>query len=305
MDLGKLKAFVVVAEELNFRRSAEILGMSQPPLSRLIAGLEDELSTKLFVRNTRQVSLTGAGVHLLREARELLARAERVEREIRSVAKLRTGKLVIGFSATTFMANLPLILDGFRSRFPKVKLELEQESKQRIYKGLRAGQFDVGFAEGAAAGAELETHVVHDEKLGVLLPKNHALAKRKEIELEELKDETIIVHPRKESEQFFATIAPLFQRAGIEPRLYVKNERESCPILVAIGKGVVLTIANVQPIAGRETRFVPLKRLSLPVSALWRADNTNPSLQCFLSFVMESDALGKSDAEYVLDGIRR
>ena len=70
MDLEKLNAFIVVAEELNFRRSAEILGMSQPPLTRLIAGLEKDFDVKLFERNTRKVRLTSAGIVLLKKPKK-------------------------------------------------------------------------------------------------------------------------------------------------------------------------------------------------------------------------------------------
>ncbi|MGC4015084.1 MAG: LysR family transcriptional regulator [Luteolibacter sp.] len=305
MDLSKLRAFVVVAEELNFRRSAEVLGMSQPPLSRLIAGLEEDLSTPLFIRNTRQVSLTGAGVHLLREAKQLIAQSERIESEIRSIAKLQSGKLSIGFSATTFLAKLPLLLDDFRNRFPKLKLEISQESKTRIYSGLRVGVFDVGFVEGCTQPEGFASHLVRDERFGVLLPRHHRLSERSEVQLKDLKDETIIVHPRKDSEHFFDTINQLFRRAGVKPTMYVKNEREVCPILVALGKGIVLTISNTQNFVSDETCFVPFKQVYLPMHALWSENNSNPSLKCFLSFVMESQALRKPGLQCVLDVVQK
>lgn len=304
MDLSKLRAFVVVAEELNFRRSAEILGMSQPPLTRLIAGLEEELSSKLFDRNTRQVRLTGAGVHLLKEGREILAKAEQVEHEIRSISRLQTGKLSIGFSATAFLANLPNTLKEFRTRFPEVKLDLHQESAERLQKGLRQGLFDICFLEGASVDDRFAMSVVRDEKLGVLLPKGHALAKRKQIEFEELESETIILHPRKDHSQFVDMIRRHFTRSGIKPRIYVKNEREHCPILVAIGKGVSLTISNVQHYTATETCFVPIKKFHLPVAAFWRPEDRNPSLKCFLSFVAESVSLRKPGVECLADAMQ-
>ncbi len=301
MDLSKLKSFIVVAEELNFRKSAEILGMSQPPLTRLISSLEEELSTKLFERTTREVKLTGAGVFLLKESRELIARTESLEKEVRSIGRLKTGHLSIGFSTTTFFASLPQIIREFQDRFPKLKLQLQQESRNRVLKGLRSDQFDVCFLEGTVSHEGLEKFSVHDEVLGVLLPKKHALAKRKEIELWELKDETIIFHPRNEAESFYDTISQLFKQSGIKPKIYVKNERESCPILVATGKGVSLTILGVQNIAPSETQFVPIKKLYLPVSVFWLPENNNPSLKTFLSFVIENSALKNKSAECLMD----
>ncbi|TGL69403.1 LysR family transcriptional regulator [Leptospira kmetyi] len=304
MDLSKLKSFIVVAEELNFRKSAEILGISQPPLTRLISSLEEELSTKLFERTTRQVQLTGAGIFLLKEGKEIIARAENLEREVRSIGKLKAGKLNIGFSTTSFLANLPQIIDEFQNRFPKLKFQLHQETRIRILKGLRSGHFDVCFMEGTVAEEDLESRSVHDEGLGVLVPKKHPLAKRKEIELRELKDETIILHPKKEAGKFYDTISQLFKQSGIKPKLYVKNDRESCPILVATGKGVSLTVLGAQNIAPSETQFVPIKKLFLPVSVFWAPENKNPLLKTFLSFVIESDSFKNKKAECLMDVMR-
>ncbi|TGM58907.1 LysR family transcriptional regulator [Leptospira adleri] len=304
MDLSKLKSFIVVAEELNFRKSAEVLGMAQPPLTRLISSIEEELSTKLFERTTRQVKLTGAGVYLLKEGREIIERVENLEREVRSIGKLKSGGLSIGFSTATFLASLPQIIGEFQDRFPKLRFQLHQESRSRILKGLRSGQFDVCFMEGSVNEEGIERHSVNDEGFGVLVPKKHPLAKRKEIELNELKNETIILHPKKETGNFYDTIFQLFKQGGIKPKVYVKNERESCPILVATGKGVSLTILGAQNVAPSETQFVPIKKLYLPVSVFWIPENKNPSLNTFLSFVIESSALKNKKAECLMDVMR-
>lgn len=301
MDLQKLKAFVVVAEELNFRKSAEILGMTQPPLTRLIASLEEELATALFERSTRKVKLTGAGVFLLKEARELLSRAETVEKELRAISKQKTGSLHIGFSTTAFLASLPKIREEFQDRFPKIKLELHQESHRGLIEGLKNSRFDVCFLEGEPGKEGFAHHIVQDEALGVLVPKKHPLAKRKEIELRDLKNETLILHPRKEHHSFFDTIHKLCEKEGFKPHIYIKNENESCPVLVAIGKGVSLTIASSQTVVPQETLFIPIKKLYLPVSAFWLAENPNPSLKSFLSFVIENASLGRGNAECLMD----
>lgn len=287
MDIGKLKAFIVVAEELNFRRSAEILAMSQPPLTRLIAALETELGTKLFERTTRSVRLTAAGIMLLREAREIIAALARIETEVRAVGKLKTGILKIGFSRTAFMARLPAILEEFQRRFPRITLDLREEFGKNIPKRVRDGVFDVGFVEGVAADDVLASHEIAAENLGVLLAHRHRLAKRKRIEFHELADETIILHHRREAEQFYDRIAHLVRGMAKKPRIYVKGDSESCPILVALGKGVSLTIADAQNLAPRETRFVPIVDMFLPVRALWKNDNTAAQLKTFLSFIIE------------------
>lgn len=287
MDVGKLKAFIVVAEELNFRRSAEILGMSQPPLTRLIASLEHELDTKLFERTTRRVRLTGAGVLLLREAREIASAISRIESDVRAIGKKTAGVLKIGFSRAAFMARFPAVIDEFQVRFPKITLDLREKSSKEIVKHVKNGRLDVGFVEGVTSDPEIESHEVDSENLGVLLPKKHPLSTRKEIQLSDLKDDTIILHHRGEVAEWHDRVARLIKGMTRRPKIYIKGDEECCPILVATGRGVALTIAGSQNTAPYHTRFVPIKDMCLPVRVFWKGENENPYLRTFVSFTIE------------------
>lgn len=301
METHQLKAFVTIAEELNFRRAAEILHMSQPPLTRLIARLEIELSTKLFERTTREVRLTSAGVYLLREAREILARIDQAQSEVRTIGKLRSGKIAVGFSTTSFLARLPKILEEFTSRSPSIKIDLHQASRQKIVGKLKDGTLDVGFIEGITHETDLTCEQVRDEQLGVLLPKNHRLARRKRIEFSELDQETIILHPRKEHREYFDTIKSLFDQNGISPNIYIRSEEESCPILVSLGRGILITIAGSKNRSPKETTFVPIANLRLPVSMCWKSANISPGIKSFLSFASEEAILGEQRIECLAD----
>lgn len=294
MDSDRLNAFIVLAEELNFRRSAEILGMSQPPLSRLIANLEHELGVSLFERSTRKVSLTGAGVVLLKEARNIIASFERLKIDVSKAAMIKQGSLKIGFSATAFLARFPVIIEEFQNLYPKIRLDLHQGNQKEIVSGVATSRFDVGFVEGVTARKDLECMPVSEEVLGALLKKNHRLAKRKEIEFSELSEETLILHHKREAEEFFKTISKLIQGLEKPPKVYIKSQQESCPILVATGKGVSLTIEGAQKVASEGTKFVPIKGMFLPVSLYWKQDNANSLLKTFLGAVEENRSLRHS-----------
>ena len=304
MDLRKLKAFIVVAEELNFRRSAEILGMSQPPLTRLISSFEDEIGVQLFERTTRKVKLTGAGVFLLKEGREVLDRTAQLEKEIRAVAKQKTGSLTIGFSTTAFLASLPKIIEEFRESYPQIRIDLQQESRKGLSEGLRHGRYDACFLEGDLKAEGLEGHLVKDEALGVLLPKGHPLARRKEVDLLDLKEETFILHPRREHEAFFDNVKRICEKSGFKPKIHVKTEQESCPILVAFGKGISLSTSRSQNFSPTDTRFVPVRKLYLPVSIFWQKEHQNPTLRSFLSFVIENAVFERRDVECLFESMR-
>lgn len=291
MDLGKLRTFIVVAEQLNFRRSAEILGMSQPPLTRLIASLEEELDVTLFERTTRKVKLTGAGVLLLKEARQLISNAERIEAEVRAAGRMKAGVLRVGFSRTVFMARFPDLIDAFERRFSRIKVELQEIPSTDVLRKLKQDRFDLGFVESVTEDRDLARHEIDHEPLGVLLPERHRLSKRKEVLFQDLKDETFILHHKREADEFHNRTAHLVRSLTKKPKVYIKAEGESCPILVATGKGVSLMIAGANGLAPRQTRFVPIREMFLPISVFWKDTNTNPSLKSFLSFAVEKKSV--------------
>jgi DNA-binding transcriptional LysR family regulator len=118
VELRHLRYFVAVADELNFRRAAARLRISQPPLSQQIRRLEDELGVPLFRRTRRLVELTAGGRALLERARPLLEEVERLPALVARAARGETGVLTLGFVASSSYALLPAILRAFRDERP-------------------------------------------------------------------------------------------------------------------------------------------------------------------------------------------
>ncbi len=127
MELRHLRYFVVVAEELNFCRAAERLRIAQPPLSVQIRHLEEELGAQLFYRVKRRITLSPAGEVLFSQGRRLLREAEQIAEQVREAASGKTGSLSIGFVGTAMYDILPGALRIFRSMYPKIQLNLEDD----------------------------------------------------------------------------------------------------------------------------------------------------------------------------------
>ena len=124
VDLRVWRQFVVLAEELHFGRAALRLHMTQPPLTQAIAQLETTLGVRLFERSRRHVALSPAGEALLPEARELLARAQRLPGVARSAAAGEVGRLRLAFVSPVGFELLPQWVRGFRAHSPGVALDL-------------------------------------------------------------------------------------------------------------------------------------------------------------------------------------
>ncbi len=147
LELRPLSYFVAVAEELHFGRAAARLHIAQPSLSVQIRKLEHSLGTALFIRDSRHVALTPAGVRLLEGSRQLLSDAERIASLTRQVGRSARSNLVIGFQANA-AAELtpPDILSAFRSMHPDVEVEMQSfDFSDPPYVGLGDGTVDVAF----------------------------------------------------------------------------------------------------------------------------------------------------------------
>ena len=145
MELRVLRYYLTVAREENITRAAEILHITQPTLSRQMAELETQLNTKLFERSNRKVSLTDAGILLRRRAEELLALADKTEREFSGHDEEQTGLISIGCGVSAAVTDaLPRLVETYAQNYPKVQFELRTGSAAVTKDQLDKGLLDLG-----------------------------------------------------------------------------------------------------------------------------------------------------------------
>ena len=175
MDLRALRYFVVVAEELNITRAAERLNMSQPPLSGQIKGLEEELGVQLFIRGKRRLTITDAGTHLYRRARQLLELSDQTRQELRSMEGL-SGNLNISLVEGRAPYLLARWIAGFRSEFPQVAVHLWNGSGDEVMERLQRGLADLALVAAPYNAEQLDGITVGREPWVAILSKQHPLA---------------------------------------------------------------------------------------------------------------------------------
>ncbi|MGH9160904.1 MAG: LysR family transcriptional regulator [Vicinamibacteraceae bacterium] len=137
MELRHLRYFVTVAEELRFGRAAERLNISQPPLSRQIRELEEELGFPLLLREYHKVELTPAGRVYLSQARRILEQVDTAKQEAAQAALGRTGQLRLGHGAYLPDGYLSRVLAAFQQVAPRVAVELLEAPSPRVLEALR------------------------------------------------------------------------------------------------------------------------------------------------------------------------
>src|SRR5229473_1738103 len=198
-DLRQLRYFVAVAERLHFGRAAEALHISQPPLSRAIRALEEELGVALFTRTRRRVELTPQGARLLEEARRVTGQLERAVHELRAMAAGGHARLRIGFVSLADYGVLPGLLKAYKSAQPGVRLALREMLSPDQAAALAAGELDFGLLLPPVRGPSgLEHVVVQRERFVAALPSRHRLASaRGRLAVSALAGESFVMVPRE------------------------------------------------------------------------------------------------------------
>lgn len=284
-----MRYFLAVAEERHFGRAAERLHMAQPPLSRQIKSLEDELGTTLFLRTAKGVELTEAGQTLLAEVPNLLTLAQRARERTVLAGRGQIGRLEVGLFGSGVLDVIPRMLARFHAERPEVKISLHNLTKAEQLEALHERRITVGFNRLVPQEPGLVIETVLRERLQVALPVTHALCRRKTLRLVDLAQQPLILYPNVPMRGLAQEVLDAFRRDGVQPRVEQDVEDVLTAVaLVAGGFGLAITTQSATNLRLPGVEFRPLDTPHLhdvELSCLYREDDSSPVLQAFLSVV--------------------
>ncbi|QTH20127.1 LysR family transcriptional regulator [Rhizorhabdus wittichii] len=263
MELRHLRYFVAVAEELNFRRAAERLNISQPPLSMQIAQLEQELGARLFDRSSQRVNLTMAGRIFLGHARDILAHVKDAARDVRLVADGEVGEIRIGYTQSSeFLHVLPAAINEFRKRYPKTSFTLEQMRSAEQLAAIAEQRIDIGIfrlPEGDHGG-DVELIPFYEDPPVLAVREGSPLAARRDIAMRDLEAEMFISTPTSAASGLRDVLMKLCRNAGYLPRI-VQEAREVPTILglAAAGIGIAVVPSLARRMGVDHLAFLPIR----------------------------------------------
>jgi len=296
MDLRQLRYFVAVVRERNFTRAAEQLRIAQPPLSRQIQQLEDELGLRLFVRDKRSVHLTDAGRALLDEAQSLVDHAARFKDTASLAAQGKAGVVRIGIGMG-LGEHVHAAVTEHSKYFPSVALEVNDIFSTRQNHALRERIIDVGFMRPPVDDGLVSESIVK-EHFEVVICRKHALAGKKSVTLAELAAEPLLIHDRSFSTSLYDKILDLYRRAGVNPKVTQTSSfpyEEAGAMVIASGKGIYLGVSSspgtgttvCHPLFMDKLTAVRLNEpgAELDVQVAWRARENSPAILAFLKTV--------------------
>lgn len=222
MELRHLRYFVTVADERNFTRAAEKLFIAQPPLSRQVRQLEEELGVALFVPGARPLTLTEAGEFLYAHATQMLAKANDVKTMTRRIGHIQE-TLRVGYVASTLYGFLPEIIRKFKEEAPEVSVSWHEMNSIQQLEALKAGKIDVGFGRLRIEDAAIRRILLREEKLMAALPNGHVLTqKHSQIALVDLVEDTLVVYPAQPRPSFADQVLSISPTTHSNPPIFLK-----------------------------------------------------------------------------------
>jgi LysR family transcriptional regulator, benzoate and cis,cis-muconate-responsive activator of ben and cat genes len=289
MELRLLKSFVAVAEEGGIGRAAARLHMTQPPLTRQIHQLEEELGTPLLNRTARGIELTEAGTLFLDEARNILALAGQAAERTLQAGQGKLGRIDIGIFGSGIFGIIPKMLLAYRQAYPEVNIVMHSMNKGEQVAALRQRRLNVGFNRLLQDEPDIESEVILMEPLYLAVNRNHPLSREREVPWRELAHHPLVLFPSGTRPSFIDRVFELCQQDGFQPRVVQEvGDAVNAVALVASGFGICIVPESATNLKLPGIVYRPLKRVPPPevdLSCIYRWGDESPILHSFLGIV--------------------
>ncbi|MFG4003341.1 LysR family transcriptional regulator [Flavobacterium aquidurense] len=274
MELRKLKSFLIVAKELHFAKAAEKLNITQPALTHQIQQLESELGYDLFDKfkrvNNRKVELTEAGIYLMKEVSRVLDLLERAL----SNAKMNSEKskqLKLGIPKFCPASEVVGILQNLQEKFPATTFKvIECNTAVTVQEALFKGTIDIGITTFPLVFKNLDSTILDNEFLNVIMSKNHPLAKYQKIKIEQLRNDKWIELVKDYSSAGLNDVEVFCRNAGFSREANVIQEVSNVELLVGlVGVGIGIAIIpsgfsiNSEEVVSKELIFSESTRVEV------------------------------------------
>lgn len=291
IDLKRLRYFLVVAQERNFTRAAEVLGVSQPPLSRQIRELEEEIGEALFDRAARPVRLTEAGRVLYDQAEQVMNAAERLNRTMRDFSRGQRRRFVVGFVGSIVYGPAPRAIRAFREAAPQLDVDLVELTTLEQITALKEGRIDVGLGRVRLEDSAVSREVLYEEPLVAALAADDPLAEcPRPLPLAALVERTLILYPSRPRPSYADQVIDIFRDRGLQLGA-IKEVRE---VQTALGLAAARTGTAIVPESLRhfqrdDLAYLPLDsaHATSPIILSRRRGEDAPEIERFAGLVRE------------------
>lgn len=287
IELRHLRSFIVVAEEGNIGRAAIRLNISQPPLTRQIHQLEEELGVQLLIRTPYGVELTSAGELFMEEARNICSLVRQALERTQRAGKGRLGRLDIAIFGSGILRDIPKLLLNFRKQYPDVNVVLHNMAKGQQIEALRQRRINAGFNRLLPPLPDIASELITTEQLLLAVNDRHPLAQADAISLSTIADIPMILFPTGILPNFREKTLKLCKDSGFTPQIAQEvGDAVNAIALVAGGFGVALVPESASALTLPHVVYKPLDNpppgAEVDLTCIYRMNDQSPVLAAFL-----------------------
>jgi LysR family transcriptional regulator, benzoate and cis,cis-muconate-responsive activator of ben and cat genes len=285
MELRQLRSFIAVAEDGNISRAAQRLHLTQSALSRQIKALEEDLGVLLLDRGAHSIKLTQEGEVLLKEGRLVVERADIAIGKVQAAGRAIT--LRVGYAPSLTVGMLPVAIEAFTQRHPRVRVELQDLSSVEMQTGLDQGQLDI-IVSVLPLKPDPAQHwvLLHQEAWRLAINRNHPLRGKKAVTARDLDGQRMVLFCQRDYPEYWQRVTAWFKEQGINAK--VAGEYDGANSLVSAveaGLGAALVVERMACSFPQRLVLKPLQPAPAPVviaAGLARTKQDDPILQVFV-----------------------
>lgn len=238
ISIRQMRAFLALAEAENFTRASEMVCLSQPAFSALIASLEQEVGYRLFDRDTRKVQLNANGLHFVELASRFVNNYDNIVQEIKLYSQGEEGSVTLAVLPSLAVQWLPQIISKFNLENPHIRINIVDTQWDRCLQAIVNNSADIAVTAGTPSLKEIQAELLFSDDFYLICPKNHPFAKKSHVELKDLEGEKFIAFSNGTSIRLFTD--QLTQLYNIR---YVLEVRQLTTMmgLIAANQGISIT----------------------------------------------------------------
>ncbi len=288
MEFRQLRYFLMLAQELHFKRAAEKLFIVQPALTKQIQDLEVELGVILFDRNKRNVKLSVAGEFFRNEVKNVLEGLEKAKNEVKQVESGQKGEIKIGYVGSCIHTFLPNLLGNLNQKYPEIHTYLSEMTSAWQLLAIQKGELDIAFLRNPPLIKRFNQKLVFQENFALVLPKKHFLSESNFESMAQVSTEKFILPTKTDGEIYHNLQWSICEDAGFLPQISHETVHGYTTLkLVENNLGISLIPISFEQVTNAAVRFIELKNIpqKAEITALWNPENPNPSLKRFLEIV--------------------
>lgn len=289
MELRHLKYFLAVAEELNFTKAAEKLFISQPPLSRQIIELEEELQAKLFIRNNKKVELTEAGKYFETEVKAIFQNLEQISTKTKKIAENVSGEFRIAYISSIYSSVISELIQYLKEQFPYVNFKLFEISTTKQIEALEKGKINLGIIRSPIKSPKIKSQLWFRDGFSVVFNKN-LIKINSEKDIPNLENETFVFFNKDYAPHYHEVLLELCAFYGFTPKVvHEANNINSIVQLVKNGLGISIVPSNIaKNNQDPELGFIELKKVNLftDVSLIISKEDYSEITQSAVAFLL-------------------